>query len=112
MLGRAPYMRNYTFLRRQTLLAQNSIMSICTYQSTLFFFFNDWRMFTTAEINKSPNIIGKNQKPNPFVTPLEVKNVKRTIKEKISRITSFKERKILVAPVYSFSAFSLVIIVI
>ena len=69
-------------------------------------------MLITVEINKSPNVIGKNQKPNPSVTPLDVKDVKRIIKEKISRITNFKNRKNLVAPVYSFSAFSLVIVVI
>ena len=69
-------------------------------------------MLITVRITKSPNVIGKNQKPNPFVTPLDVKYVKRIIKEKISRITNFKNRKNLVAPVYSFSAFSLVIVVI
>ena len=69
-------------------------------------------MLITVGINKSINVIGKNQKPNPSVTPLDVKDVKRIIKEKISRITSFKNRKNLVAPVYSFSAFSLVIVVI
>ena len=68
-------------------------------------------MLITVEINKSPNVIGKNQEPNPSVTPFDVKDVKRIIKEKISRITSFKNRKNLVAPVYSFSAFSLVIVV-
>ena len=69
-------------------------------------------MLITVGINKSINVIGKNQEPNPSVTPLDVKDVKRIIKEKISRITSFKNRKNLVAPVYSFSAFSLVIVVI
>ena len=69
-------------------------------------------MLITVGINKSPNVIGKNQKPNPSVRPLDVKDVKRIIKEKVSKITNFKNRKNLVAPVYSFSAFSLVIVVI
>ena len=74
------------------------VRSYC--QTTLFFFLNDWLMVITVGANNSPNVIGKNQNPNPSVTPFVVKYVKRIMKEKISKIVNFKNRNILVAEVY------------
>src|SRR3954464_4538103 len=72
-------------------------------QASLFFWVSDLISPIAVGINKSPSANGKNQKPNPLVTPIE--------KEKINKIANFKNLYIRVAIAYCFSALSSVIFI-